>query len=216
MIRFERVAKRYPPDVEVFVDLSCEIAAGEAVVVTGPSGAGKSTFLKLIAAIERPSAGAILVGGQNVAALPEKALPFLRRGIGFVFQDLKLLADRSALDNVLLPLEIAGFAADEARRRAEAALAKVGLVHRARARPEALSGGEQQCLAMARAIVHRPRLLLVDEPTAHLDQEAAARVTRLLAEFHALGVTTVVASCTADALPRARVIALSRPREDER
>lgn len=208
MIRFERTSKRYPPNLTVFEDFSCAIEAGEAVIVAGPSGAGKSTFLKLIAAIERPSQGAVLVGGQNVGALPARALPFYRRGIGFVFQDLKLLFDRSALDNVLIALEIAEFPPREARVRAQAALEKVGLGARARARPEALSVGEQQRLALARAIVHRPRLLLVDEPTAHLDETAAAQVIALLSEFHAHGLTIVATSCTPSLWSGARPILL--------
>lgn len=194
MITFDRVTKRYPPDITALTDVSAEIADGELVTVVGHSGAGKSTLLKLIPAIERPTAGSILVNGQNVATLGRGALPYLRRNMGLVFQDQKLLFDRSALANVLLPLEIAGFPHREAQRRAEAALDKVGLLARARALPIALSGGEQQRLAIARAVVHRPGLLLADEPTAYLDADTARDVAGIFLEFHRVGVTVAVAT----------------------
>lgn len=194
MIRFDRIAKRYPPDIAALTEVSAEIATGELVAVVGHSGAGKSTLLKLIPAIERPTTGTVLVSGQNVAALGAKALPFLRRKMGLVFQDQKLLFDRSALANVLLPLEIVGFPHQEAQRRAAAALDKVGLLKRAKALPIALSGGEQQRLAIARAVVHRPSLLLADEPTAYLDAETAQEVAAIFIEFHRVGVTVLVAT----------------------
>jgi len=212
MIKFDRIAKRYPPDSTALADVSAEIGAGELVTVVGHSGAGKSTLLKLIPAIERPTAGVVLVNGQNVGALPARALPFLRRNIGQVFQDQKLLFDRNALANVLLPLEIVGFAHREARRRAEAALDKVGLGKRAKALPIALSGGEQQRLAIARAVVHRPALLLADEPTAYLDADTARDVANIFMEFHRVGVTVLVATYDASLFPGARALRLDHGR----
>lgn len=212
MIKFNRIAKRYPPDITALAGISAEISAGELVTVIGHSGAGKSTLLKLIPAIERPTAGTVLMNGQNVGALGRSALPFLRRNIGLVFQDQKLLFDRSALANVLLPLEITGFPHKEARRRAEAALDKVGLLARARALPIALSGGEQQRLAIARAVVHRPSLLLADEPTAYLDADTAQNVAGIFLEFHRVGVTVMVATYDDRLFPGARRLRLDHGR----
>jgi cell division transport system ATP-binding protein len=212
MIHFDRISKRYPPDITALADINAEIGAGELVTVIGHSGAGKSTLLKLIPAIERPTGGTLLMNGQNVAALGRAALPFLRRNIGLVFQDQKLLFDRSALANVLLPLEIAGFPHKEAQRRAEAALDKVGLLARARALPIALSGGEQQRLAIARAVVHRPALLLADEPTAYLDADTARDVANIFLEFHRVGVAVLVATYDASLFPGARRLRLDHGR----
>lgn len=212
MIKFDRIAKRYPPDITALADISAEIAAGELVTIIGHSGAGKSTLLKLIPAIERPTSGAVLVNGQNVGALPARGLPFLRRNIGLVFQDQKLLFDCSVLANVLLPLEITGFPYKEAQRRAEAALDKVGLLKRAKALPIALSGGEQQRLAIARAVVHRPGLLLADEPTAYLDADTARDVANIFLEFHRVGVTVLVATYDASLFPAARHLRLDHGR----
>lgn len=208
MIRFDSITKRYPPDITALMDVSAEIAAGELITIVGHSGAGKSTLLKLIPAIERPTRGAVLVNGQNVGALGSRALPFLRRNLGLVFQDQKLLFDRTALANVLLPLEITGFSHKEARHRAQAALDKVGLLRRARAMPIALSGGEQQRLAIARAVVHRPSLLLADEPTAHLDPVTAQDVANIFLEFHRVGVTVLVATYDDRLFPGARRLQL--------
>jgi len=198
MIRFERVAKRYHGGPQgghaALTDVSFQVDRGELVLVSGHSGAGKSTLLKLIAAIERPTAGAVLVNGQNVGALRRGAIPYLRRHLGLVFQDQKLLFDRNALDNVLLPLAIAGFPRREATKRARAALDKVGLLDREKAMPVALSGGEQQRLAIARAVVNRPNLLLADEPTAHLDPDTTRAVAEIFLEFHRVGVTLLVAT----------------------
>lgn len=194
MIRFEQVCKRYPDGTEALHDLSFSIAAGEMVLVTGRSGAGKSTALRLIPAIERASSGEVIVAGQNVGRLKRRAIPYLRRRIGLVFQDHKLLFDRSAFDNVMLPLALSGYPAREAQRRVSAALDKVGLGERARAMPVALSGGEQQRLAIARAIVHRPALLVADEPTTNLDADHAREIARLLESFRQVGVTVVVAT----------------------
>lgn len=212
MIRFDRIGKRYPPDITALAEISIEIAAGELVTITGHSGAGKSTLLRLIPAIERPTSGSLLVNGQNVSGLRRSALPYLRRNIGLVFQNQKLLFDRSALDNVLLPLEIAGFPLKEAKRRAEAALDKVGLLKRARALPIALSGGEQQRLAIARAVAHRPALLLADEPTAYLDAETARDVAAIFREFHRVGVTVLAATYDDGLFPDARQLRLDHGR----
>jgi cell division transport system ATP-binding protein len=214
MIRFEHVVKRYPPDRDALADVSFGVAAGELAVVAGHSGAGKSTLLKLIAAIERPTSGTVLVNGQNVGALKRTAIPYLRRNIGMVFQDQKLLFDRSAFDNVMLPLSLAGFPPRDAAKRVRAALDKVGLGSRERAMPIALSGGEQQRLALARAVVNRPNLLLADEPTAHLDSDTARDVAGIFRDFQRVGVTVLIAtyddSLFADAAPRRLTLAHGR------
>lgn len=194
MISFSGVAKRYPGGQEALSGITLSIAQGEFALVAGRSGAGKSTLLKLIPAIERPSAGVVLVNGQNVGALKRAAVPYLRRNLGLVFQDQKLLYDRNAYDNVMLPLAFSGMAPREAARRARAALGKVGLLERERANPIQLSGGEQQRLAIARAVVNRPAILLADEPTANLDEESAARLMEIFVAFHQVGVTVILAS----------------------
>ena len=158
------------------------------------SGAGKTTLVKLIASIERPTAGSLVVNGQNLAALRRSAIPYLRRNFGMVFQDQKLLFDRSVLDNVLLPLQIVGLPRREAIRRAQAALDKVGLLSREKALPIAISGGEQQRLAIARAVVNRPNVLLADEPTGNLDSESATEVLEIFSSFNQVGVTVVIAT----------------------
>jgi len=194
LISFSGVAKRYPGGHEALQEVSCAIAGGEFAFVAGHSGAGKSTLLKLIAAIERPSAGAVLVAGQNVGALSRAAVPYLRRNLGLVFQDQKLLYDRSVFDNVMLPLAFGELSPREAARRARAALDKVGLLERERAHPVQLSGGEQQRLAIARAVVNRPSILLADEPTANLDAAAAGAILGIFAAFNQVGVTVLVAT----------------------
>ncbi len=194
MIQFSSVAKRYAGGHEALRGVSFEIAAGEMAAVTGHSGAGKSTLLKLAAGIERASSGTVVVQGQNVGALGETALAVLRRRIGFVFQDHKLLFDRNAFENVALPLRVAGFARDEIGRRVRAALDKVGLLAREKAAPVALSGGEQQRLCIARAIVNRPAILIADEPTGNLDADYANAILELFASFHQVGVTVLLSS----------------------
>jgi cell division transport system ATP-binding protein len=194
MIRFSSVAKRYPGGHEALSDVSLEVGAGELVVVTGHSGAGKSTLLKLASGIERATRGSIVVNGQNLSSLGETALAILRRHIGFVFQDHKLLFDRSARDNVALPLRIAGASADEAGRRVRAALDKVGLLDREKAMPITLSGGEQQRLCIARAIVNRPAILVADEPTGNLDSESSAAILDLFLSFNRVGVTVLLST----------------------
>jgi cell division transport system ATP-binding protein len=188
------VAKRYPGGLEALKNVSFSLQAGELAFLTGRSGAGKSTLLKLIPAIERPSAGSVVVNGQNVASLKRAALPYLRRNIGLVFQDQKLLYDRSVYDNVMLPLAFSAHAPKEAARRARAALDKVNLLGREKANPIQLSGGEQQRLAIARAVVNRPAVLVADEPTANLDAESAIRILEIFVAFNQVGVTVLIAT----------------------
>ena len=194
MIRFDQVSKRYPGGIAALTGLTFAVESGEMIVLSGHSGAGKSTLLKLIPAIERPTDGAVIVNGQNVSALKRAAVPYLRRNLGMVFQDQKLLHDRSVFDNVMLPLAIAGVAVRDAGRRVRAALDKVGLLDREKAMPVALSGGEQQRLAIARAVVARPAILIADEPTAHLDDATAADIAAMFHAFNQVGVTVLVAT----------------------
>jgi cell division transport system ATP-binding protein len=194
LIKFSNVSKRYPGGQEALRGVSFAIEPGELVFLTGRSGAGKSTLFKLIPAIERPTGGSVLVNGQNVSAIKPAAVPFLRRNLGIVFQDQKLLYDRSVFDNVLLPLAFSGFAPKEAARRARAALDKVGLLARERANPIQLSGGEQQRVAIARAVANRPAILIADEPTANLDADSAAVILAIFVSFQQVGVTVLIAT----------------------
>ncbi|MEQ1836314.1 MAG: ATP-binding cassette domain-containing protein, partial [Candidatus Nitrotoga sp.] len=167
---------------------------GEMIFLTGHSGAGKSTLLKLIAAIERPNSGSIVVKGQNVSSIKGGALPYLRRNLGLIFQDHKILFDRSVFDNVMLPLQICGFDHRESAKRVRAALDKVGLLKREKNNPIGLSGGEQQRLCIARAIVNRPSILLADEPTGNLDKDYASDIMGIFKSFHQVGVTLLISS----------------------
>jgi cell division transport system ATP-binding protein len=194
MISFSQVTKRYPGGNEALSAVNLSIEQGELVFLIGHSGAGKSTLLKLIAAIERPTSGMVTVSGQNVGRLSRLAVPYLRRNIGLVFQDHKLLFDRSVIDNVMLPLDIAGFDRREAIKRARAVIDKVGLLMREKANPVSLSGGEQQRLCIARALVSRPALLLADEPTGNLDAGYAADIMAMFRDFHQVGTTLVIAT----------------------
>ncbi|NTV94929.1 MAG: cell division ATP-binding protein FtsE [Thiobacillus sp.] len=194
MIEFSDVTKRYPGGHEALSRVSLTIDRGELVFLTGHSGAGKSTLLKLIAAIERPTSGVVMVSGQNLNRIRRSALPYFRRNIGLIFQDHKLLYDRSVSDNVLLPLHIQGLGGTEAAKRVRAALDKVGLLKKERARPITLSGGEQQRLCIARAIVSRPPLLLADEPTANLDEDYAHDIMDMFQTFNQVGVTVIVST----------------------
>ena len=211
MISFSRVSKRYPGGFEALRNVSLAIQPGEMVFVTGHSGAGKSTLLKLMAAIERPTSGSVIINGQNAGTLRSRAIPFLRRNFGLIFQDHKLLFDRNVFDNVALPLSIRGYTPGEAGRRVRAALDKVGLLGKERVNPVTLSGGEQQRLAIARAIVHRPAILLADEPTGNLDAAYASELGELFKSFNQVGVTVIIAThdeSFAIAL-KPRVVALS-------
>ena len=202
MIVASQLCKSYPGGYEALRDVSFQIAAGEMVFITGHSGAGKSTLFKLIASIEQPTSGSLVVNGQNLAALRRSAIPYLRRHFGLVFQDQKLLFDRNVLENVLLPLQIVGLPRREAIRRAQAALDKVGLLNREKALPVTLSGGEQQRLAIARAVVNRPTVLLADEPTGNLDSESASEALEIFASFHRVGVTVVLSTHDAQGIAR--------------
>lgn len=194
MISFDRVSKRYPEGHEALSEVSFTIDSDEMVFLTGHSGAGKSTLLKLIMCMERPSRGQVVVNGQNLKALRPSRIPLLRRDIGVVFQNHQLLFDRSVFDNVALPLLIAGYSPRDTGRRVRAALDKVGLLAREKSMPITLSGGEQQRVGIARAVVNKPSVLLADEPTGNLDPALSAEIMQLFEQFNAVGVTVLIAS----------------------
>lgn len=194
MISFSNTFKRYPNGFAALKGVSFNIDKGEIVAVTGHSGAGKSTLLRLAAGIELASQGSVLVNNQNMSQLKEAGLAVMRRSLGLVFQDHKLLFDRSVFDNVALPLSIAAFSHIETGKRVRAALDKVGLLNRERAAPITLSGGEQQRLCIARAIVNRPATLIADEPTGNLDPGYAQTIIDLFKSFNQVGVTVLLAT----------------------
>jgi len=194
MITFEHVSKRYEGGVTALRDVSFHLAAGEMAFLTGHSGAGKSTLLRLTLMLERPSRGQVVVDGRNLGTTPSRTAPLVRRGIGMIFQDHKLLADKTVFDNVALPLMIAGVRYADIRKRVRAALDKVGLLSREKAWPPMLSGGEQQRVGIARAIVGMPPILLADEPTGNLDPELSAELFRLFRQLNGQGVTVLIAS----------------------
>lgn len=194
MIRFEAVSRRFPGGQEALSGLTFAVDTGDMVFVTGHSGAGKSTLLKLIALIDRPTSGQVIVDGQNTRRVRRRRIPGYRRQIGMVFQDHKLLYDRPVADNVALPLVIAGAGPRETGRRVHAALEQVGLLHKERQKPQTLSAGEQQRVGIARAIVSRPKLLLADEPTGNLDPDLSLEVMRIFRRFNEVGVTLMIAS----------------------
>ncbi len=194
MIVFDKVVKRYPGDYVALGGVSFEIRHGELVVLSGHSGAGKSTLLKMIPAIERPTVGTVSINGQDVSRLRASAIPYLRRNLGLVLQESRLLFDRSVFDNVMLPLRITGHLPRDAAKRVDAALERVGLAGRGREMPPGLSGGEQQRVAIARAIVNRPSILIADEPTAHLDSAYARDIAGLFKSFNEAGVTIIVST----------------------
>ncbi|MBL0010333.1 MAG: cell division ATP-binding protein FtsE [Nitrosomonas sp.] len=200
MITFKNVSKRYPDGYVALNNIDFAFESGEMVFLTGHSGAGKSTLLKLIAAIERPTSGTITISGQNIAQLKPGAIPYLRRKIGFIFQDHKLLFDRNVFDNVLLPLQISNFDNKMVAGRIRAALDKVGLLAKEKAMPIALSGGERQRLCIARAVVHRPSILIADEPTGNLDIEYAQDIMSMFKSFNQVGVTVLIATHDASLL----------------
>lgn len=198
MIAFQSVSKQYTHGdargAYALHDVSLDIAKGELVYLAGPSGAGKSTLMKMVAAVERPSSGKVIVNGQDIGRIKPAGIPFLRRNIGIIFQQQRLLNDRNILANTMLPLLVTGARTADAAQRARAALDRVGLLDRAKAMPLELSGGEQQRVAVARAIVNRPQIILADEPTANLDRVAADKVLDALRAFHAAGVTCVIST----------------------
>ncbi|HET7268909.1 MAG TPA: cell division ATP-binding protein FtsE [Oleiagrimonas sp.] len=194
MIHFDQVSKHYATGQEALSQVSFEVASGEMVFVTGHSGAGKSTLLKLLALIERPSEGQVTLDGQNLAGVRHGRVPALRRKLGMVFQDHRLLMDRSVFANVELPLIIVGMTLAERARRVRAALQKVGLLEHEDKPPQTLSTGEQQRVGIARAIVARPAVLIADEPTGNLDPQLAAEIMALFADFQQVGTTVLVAS----------------------
>jgi len=194
MIRFDHVTKRYPERGEALHDLSFELESGEMAFLTGRSGAGKSTLLKLVGLIERPTRGSVVVNGRDLAALSRRQIPYYRRELGIIFQDHHLLPDRTVFDNVAMPLIVSGMRRLEIGRRVRAALDQVGLLDKERVLPVALSGGEQQRVGIARAVVGRPSVLLADEPTGNLDPDLSREIMQLFRRFHQVGVTLLIAT----------------------
>ncbi|MCC4863484.1 cell division ATP-binding protein FtsE [Vibrio splendidus] len=194
MIKFQQVSKAYRGGRQALQKVDFHLKRGEMTFLGGHSGAGKSTLLKLICAIERPTDGRVWFNDHDITRIPAKDIPFLRRNIGIVFQDHRLLMDRSIFDNVALPMRIESISENEIKRRVSAALDKTGLLDKARCLPSQISGGEQQRVGIARAVVNRPTLLLADEPTGNLDPELSNRVLRLFEEFNRAGVTIILAT----------------------
>ena len=214
MIRFDKVSKSYPDSQGGLREVSFHMAPGEMAFLTGHSGAGKSTLLKLIGLLERANRGQVWVNGHNLGRLRSREIPHFRRQVGMIFQDHRLLEDRTVFDNVALPLVVAGQRHQEIRRRVQAALDKVGLLGKARALPVTLSGGEQQRVGIARAVVSRPPVLLADEPTGNLDPELSLEIMELFGQFNQVGVTLLVAThdlALVERLPR-RVLTLREGR----
>jgi cell division transport system ATP-binding protein len=194
MISFQRVFKRYPNGREALAEVTFDLASGEMAFLTGHSGAGKSTVLKLIALLERPTRGQVIVNNRNVASVGSRAIPAFRRQVGVVFQDHKLLADRPIYDNVALPLVIAGVTRRELDKRVRAALDQVGLLGKETSFPMELSAGEQQRVGIARAVISKPPVLIADEPTGNLDPDLALEVMNLFKRLNDVGVTVMVAT----------------------
>jgi len=204
MIRFEHVGKRYPGGIQALSDVNFSLETGEIAFLTGHSGAGKSTLLRLIALLERPSRGQVLFDGRNVGKLARRQIPYLRRRVGVIFQDHRLLSDKRVFDNVALPLMIAGLSFGDIKRRVRAALDKVGLLDKERLYPPMLSGGEQQRVGIARAIITKPPLLLADEPTGNLDPDMSAELMKYFLQLNELGMTLLIASHDLDLIRRLR------------
>ena len=194
MIRFDNLSKRYTGGFEALRNVSFEMDSGEMAFLTGHSGAGKSTLLKLLMLIERPTAGNLLINGKNLNRLAKSRIPFYRRQLGVVFQNHQLLFDRSVFENVALPLQVSGYSPGEIGRRVRAALDSVGLLDREKQSPIELSGGEQQRVGIARAVVHKPKILLADEPTGNLDPQLSAEIMALFRRFQDVGVTVLIAT----------------------
>jgi cell division transport system ATP-binding protein len=194
MIKCDSVSKRYPGGHEALLNVEFHLQEGEFAFLTGHSGAGKSTLLKLVMRMEKSSAGQVLVNGKNLNRLPRRQLPYFRRHIGVVFQDHQLLFDRTVFDNVALPLQVAGYSSSDAARRVRAALDKVGLLNKENQNPIALSGGEQQRVGIARAVVNKPVLLLADEPTGNLDPALSGEIMHLFEQFNQVGTSVLLAT----------------------
>ncbi len=202
MIQMFHVTKAYPGDAPVLVDINLDLAKAEFVFLTGPSGAGKSTLLKLMFLAERPSKGQILIAGRNIARVRESSIPYLRRNIGVVFQDFKLLPTRTVAENVGFTLDVLGVSREEVRERSVKMLRRVGLEHKADVSPLKLSGGEQQRVSLARALVNDPAMLLADEPTGNLDPALTVEIMDLLCDVNARGTTVIVATHDASLIER--------------
>ena len=194
MIRFDNISKRYESGLEALSRVNFDMSEGEMAFLTGPSGAGKSTLLKLLMLMERPSSGTLLINGKNLNRLSRSSIPAYRRQLGVVFQNHQLLIDRSVFENVALPLQIAGYPVKETGRRVRAALDAVGLLSKELHKPDTLSGGEQQRVGIARAVVHKPKILLADEPTGNLDPALSAEIMNLFCRFQSVGVTVLIAT----------------------
>ncbi|CUA87195.1 MULTISPECIES: cell division ATP-binding protein FtsE [Pseudidiomarina] len=194
MIKFEQVSKTYPGGFQALNNVSFHLEPGEMAFLTGHSGAGKSTLLKLISMMERPTAGRVLINGHDLKRINVRQIPYVRRDIGMIFQDHRLLMDKTVLDNVALPLLIEGYSMQEARKRVQAALEKVGLGDKLRHYPMMLSGGEQQRVGIARAVVNKPPLLLADEPTGNLDPKLSSEIIKLFEDFNRVGVSVLIAT----------------------
>ena len=214
MIQFTDTCKRYPSGFDALLNVSFEMRGGEFAFLTGHSGAGKSTLLKLIALLERTTRGQVIINGQNTAKVSRRRIPYFRRNIGFIFQDHQLLFDRTVYDNVALPLIIAGYPHREIGRRVRAALDKVGLLSKEKSFPITLSGGEQQRVGIARAVVNKPAILLADEPTGNLDPELSLEIMQIFEQFRQVGVTVLIASHDLELIRRLghRVLALKQGR----
>ena len=207
MIEFHNVTKRFEGGYEALSNVSMQLADGEMAFITGHSGAGKSTLLKIIALIEKPTRGQALLNRINLKTVPRYRIPYIRRNIGIIFQDHQLLFDRPVFDNVALPLQIQGYRRQEIAKRTRAALDKVGLLHKEKSMPITLSGGEQQRVGIARAVVHKPMLLLADEPTGNLDPVLSREIMQIFIDFNQVGVTVLVASHDLDLIDE-----LNKPR----
>ncbi len=194
MIHFNRVSKRYSNGYEALNQISLHIPMGQMAFITGHSGAGKSTLLKLIAVMEQPTSGQVIVNGQNLALLKPRQIPYHRRKLGIIFQDYRLIYERTVYDNVALPLIISGYATRDIPRLVRAALDKVGLLSKADRYPITLSGGEQQRVGIARAVIHKPLILMADEPTGNLDPDLAQEIMQIFIDFNRVGVTVLIAT----------------------
>jgi len=214
MLKFDHVCKRYPDAGEALVDVSFRLGHGEMAFLTGRSGAGKSTLLKLVAMMEQCTRGSVMLDGKDITRASDRKIPYFRRNLGLIFQDYKLLNDRTVFDNVALPLIVSGYSHQEISRRVRAALDKVSLLGKEKKHPLALSGGEQQRVGIARAIVNKPKLILADEPTGNLDPDLSAEVMSMFEQFMQVGVTVLIATHDIELINRLghRVLRLDKGR----